>query len=135
MYETMWVSDQRKNLICVDSYQDGIPQGRFYDQEYGCIPFKSLSQFLLFMEQVLDHKHLPQAYTEHRTFACRPDLEYAEPATSIRRGSLATFDIKVMFRQNTSWQGSLHWREKSMEHSFRSVLEMVVLMDSALRGG
>ena len=46
--------------------------------------------------------------------------------------ALATFKVKVLFRQNASWQGKIEWIEENMETSFRSVLEFVKLIDSAL---
>ena len=51
------------------------------------------------------------------------------------RGELATFAVRIIFRQNASWQGSVVWLEGEREESFRSALELVLLMDSALRGG
>jgi len=51
----------------------------------------------------------------------------------VPRGAKATFELKILFRQHTSWQGTVVWREKKTEHSFRSVLELVLLLDSALR--
>ena len=43
-----------------------------------------------------------------------------------------TFEISVKFMQNSSWQGEIHWVEKSKKQNFRSALEMLKLMDEAL---
>ena len=51
-----------------------------------------------------------------------------------QRGEAATFALRILFRQNASWQGSITWLEGEAEQSFRSVLELILLMDSALRG-
>ena len=53
------------------------------------------------------------------------------PVMSNARGKKATFGVRVMFRQNASWQGTLCWLEKNREESFRSVLELMMLIDSA----
>ncbi|MBO5429734.1 MAG: hypothetical protein J6A10_07205 [Peptococcaceae bacterium] len=45
---------------------------------------------------------------------------------------LSTFKVKVLFRQGASCQGKVEWVEEGMETSFRSALELVKLMDSAL---
>ena len=58
--------------------------------------------------------------------------EEMRPAAS-RKGRLATFELKILFRQHASWQGTIVWKEGRQEQSFRSVLELVHLMDSALR--
>jgi len=47
----------------------------------------------------------------------------------------ATFEISVKFQQNSTWQGQILWAEKNMKQSFRSVLEMLRLMDEALAEG
>lgn len=47
-------------------------------------------------------------------------------------GKRATFALRVLFRQNASWQGSVTWLEGGQEESFRSVLELLMLMNSAL---
>ena len=49
------------------------------------------------------------------------------------RGTAATFELRILFRQHASWQGELLWLERSDRQSFRSVLELITLMDSALR--
>ncbi|MBR5319181.1 MAG: hypothetical protein IKU46_06265 [Peptococcaceae bacterium] len=46
--------------------------------------------------------------------------------------AIATFKVKVLFRQSASWQGKLIWIEGKQEIAFRSALELVKLMDSAL---
>jgi len=45
---------------------------------------------------------------------------------------VATFRLRVIFRQHTSWQGTLLWQDERQEESFRSVLELIHLIDSAL---
>ena len=50
-------------------------------------------------------------------------------------GSKCTFEISVKFRQNATWQGQILWAEKNLRQSFRSVLEMLKLMDEALTEG
>lgn len=49
-----------------------------------------------------------------------------------KAGEKATFIIQVQFRQNASWQGTITWAEKKKTMRYRSTLEMLKLMDSAL---
>ena len=49
--------------------------------------------------------------------------------------SQCTFEINVKFKQNASWQGQIFWTDKNMKQHFRSVLEMLKLMDEALTAG
>ena len=134
MVQKSWVQERNKTLICLDSYRDGIPEGRIYGSHFGAESFRSLSQFLIKMEELLDETQMPQSYTAKRTFPTITEpLDCTMPSLQLRRGLEATFEIQVIFRQHTSWQGTILWLEKKMEQSFRSVLELILLMDSALR--
>lgn len=48
-----------------------------------------------------------------------------------RSSSKATFVVKVLYRQNATWQGTVQWVEKNLERPFRSELELLQLMNSA----
>ncbi len=134
MVEQTWSGARMKTIICIDSYQDGVPVGRIYNPVFGVETFKSMSQFLLKMETMLDDAKMPQSSTTKRTFFNIADTLGADPSPSqSRRGELATFELRVIFRQHTSWQGVVTWLETQMEQSYRSVLELILLMDSALR--
>ena len=133
MIDQSWTRERSRTIVCLDSYQDGNPVGRIYDPLLGVESFKSLSQFLIKMEAMLDDAQMPQSYTAKRTFPTITEpMDSFAPPVHVRRGATATFEVQVLFRQHTSWQGVLVWREKNMEHSFRSVLELVFLMHSAL---
>ena len=55
---------------------------------------------------------------------------------SENRGSVApggaTFLVRVLFRQNASWQGSIQWLDGKASRPFRSLLEMILLINEAL---
>ena len=79
----------------------------------------------------------PQASVRSRRFgAGRKNAERASIAEELLpkpdQEAIATFAVKVLFRQGANWQGKLAWTEGNTEMAFRSVLEMVKLMDSAL---
>ena len=48
-----------------------------------------------------------------------------------QKGERASFLINVRFRQNSSWQGTLHWTNTNRVVHFRSALELIRLIDSA----
>jgi len=48
------------------------------------------------------------------------------------RSSKCTFEIKILNSQNATWQGHVHWIETDRKQYFRSVLELLTLMDEAL---
>ena len=49
-----------------------------------------------------------------------------------QRGKDSTFIIHVKYRQNASWQGEVTWVDKQKKEYFRSALELVRLIDSAM---
>lgn len=131
-----WSPEGRKTLVCVDSYRKGVPVGRLYRGYSEPDTFESFSQFLLKMEEELAIHPWPQADTTHRTFATLPDPpKPAAVCGTGYRGSAATFEVRILFRRNTSWQGLIKWMEPQQEQNFRSVLELILLMDSAMRSG
>lgn len=119
--------------ICVDEYIDGVMRGRFYHRSLeGGRTFHSIVQFLLETERMLDAAESPKAYAARRLFA-DPLTQPAESSDELcQTGKLATFAVRVIFRQNAGWQGSVTWLEGGQEQSFRSVLELLLLLDSAL---
>ena len=126
----------RATQVCVDSYHDGVLAGRLYNQAVSeALSFHSTVQFLLQMEDLLDQMQFPQPFHAVRSFGELPpkpsgqvSRDAAQPA-----GEKATFVLKVFFRQNTSWQGSITWTETGLDQNFRSALELLFLIDDALK--
>ena len=128
-----WGNAYRTTVVCVDGYDDRILRGRLYNPH---LPegtdFRSTMEFLLKMEELLDAMQFPQSFTVARCFSAPPPIASQAPDPQIREGRRGTFAIRVLFRQNASWQGSLTWLEEDREESFRSVLELLLLLHSAL---
>jgi len=62
--------------------------------------------------------------------------EIVQPDSWHDAGStIGTFEITVKFMQNSTWQGQIHWVEQDRRQSFRSALELLKLMDEALKEG
>lgn len=129
----IWGEEYRTTFVCVDSYEDGVLKGRFYNPYTGNgRSFESLMDFLLKAEQMLDEMEFPKAFAITRTFTTPPKRPDFAPDTHREPGKCATFALRILFRQNASWQGSVTWIENKQEQSFRSVLELVYLFDNAL---
>ncbi|MBE6955666.1 MAG: hypothetical protein E7449_07160 [Ruminococcaceae bacterium] len=120
-------------LIYLDRYDDGIPCGQiFHPQTEECLHFRGLTQLLLSMEQTMDLENLPQSFQSVRTFFPFVGTFSNNADAQPRVGKLATFALQILFRRNASWQGSISWLEGKQRQSFRSVLELVHLMNSAM---
>lgn len=128
-----WEKNGKKYVICIESYKNHVLQGGICTPDHGVDLFGSMTEFLLKMDALLDHEKEPQAYTRPRRFRASTQIQNVVHPVRNRRPCVATFELKVVFRQHSSWQGILVWREASQEAYFRSVLELVILLDSALR--
>ena len=85
------------------------------------------------MESMLDGMKFPQSFMENRVFQAPTEIKAETPLiSSQKRGTCGTFRLRVLFRQNTSWQGAVTWVEGAREETFRSALELLLLMDSAI---
>ena len=130
--------DMRTSVIRIYSYRDKNLQGTFYNLYYGEeIAFENLTRLLLLMEDMMDQMDCPQASVRSRRFGQTAKApERASIAEQLLprpdQEAIATFKVKVLFRQGASWQGRLSWTDAKTEVSFRSALEFVKLMDSAL---
>lgn len=134
MLHQPWRDMNRNYILAVDSYKDGVLKGRLYSPSRDMETFESLSQFLIKMETLLDALHAPESFTKVRSFsAAGRSGEMSHDPSPVQKGALATFELQIIFRQHTSWQGVIRWLGENAEHSFRSVLELILLMDSALQ--
>lgn len=121
-------------MLSIADYRDKCLSGTLYcpllDRSYA---FGNLMQLLLLMEALMDEANFPQRGVEQRAFrVTATDGVSRSPAEKAAKAPLATFTINVLFRQNASWQGSVIWNERKLESHFRSVLELITLMDEAL---
>ena len=134
MSAKMWGNGCRTTMICIDSYENGVPVGRFYNQ-YSAdgILFHGAIDLIKKMDTMLNQMGTPQSFSRVRAFTEKPVADMTDAAKKvIDKGKVATFRVKVMFRQHTSWQGSITWQEGKCEEAFRSVMELLLLIDSAI---
>ena len=123
----------RVTIVCVDDNREGILGGRIYNGgvEEGR-SFRCLTEFLQEMEDILSKAEFPKPFTAPRTFGKMSREAALLPGMDPKVGREATFVVRVLFRQNATWQGSVTWQEGRREQSFRSALELIFLMNSAL---
>lgn len=135
--------------ICVEEVSDRDCSGRIWHQYSRKAPeFRGTAELLRVMEELFDRWDFPQNSTVPRTFkstgtqgAVRKRGETARELDARelnarelqeKRGGRATFLVHVKYRQNATWQGEVIWAEKQQKQSFRSALELLKLIDSAL---
>jgi hypothetical protein len=133
MTERVQGAKYRLTMVCVDENRDGSFSGRLYNPYWPeGVGFTGVLDFLEKMEDLLDRMKLPQAFTARRTFGDPSRGGAVPPPEGGHQGKLATFRLQILFRQNASWQGMITWMEGRQEEDFRSVLELLLMMSSAL---
>lgn len=61
------------------------------------------------------------------------ELPFPADLPGAKREALASFRITVYFRQHSSWQGTALWIDHQELFTFRSALELLLFLDSALQ--
>lgn len=134
MQKRICTPEFRHTVVCVDAYDENILQGRLYHPDTDIpMEFRGLMKLILAMEELLKKLCRKDNEEEIHRFVTSTETGNHLPEPPRQSGKRATFLIRVLFRQNASWQGSILWMEGRTEQSFRSVLELALLMDSALR--
>lgn len=124
----------RTSLIKITSYADKQLRGTlcnpYFEHE---MRFDNAVQFLMLMEELLNSLGYPQKAMEARCFRSAAPCPVCEPLPGgADEAVLASFKLTVLFRQNASWQGQLIWLDRKCETQFRSVLELLMLIDNVL---
>jgi hypothetical protein len=102
--------------------------------------FLSLDELLFAMEDLFDALQYPMQTVKYRLFtnktsrAIKPKQVYMMEQSEISQMNTdkTTFIINVLYRQNATWQGNIHWVNQNQTMSFRSTNELIKLMESAL---
>lgn len=130
----MWGNGYRTTIVCVDTYDRNDVTGRLYNPYLtGGEEFHGLMDLIWKMEALLDGMRFPQPFTEDRSFReRRVTLSGMSAEVEMQKGNVGTFAIRILFRQNASWQGTVSWVEGKQEKNFRSALELLKSIDSAL---
>ena len=137
-------------LAEIVSYGPGLIRGSLHSQ-YLEAPFEFFSfvRMIEKMEVIFDSSGFPEKFLLPRTFNNTKRSKIMREAERFEAmndsvnptlneenvGKKCTFEIMVRFRQNATWQGQILWAEKNLKQNFRSVLEMLKLMDEALLEG
>lgn len=128
--------------VCFDHFMRGRESGRIY-HIYSQEPyfFRDIAQLIKAIDAHLDEVNYPQAAMVHRSFIDKKGNKTQERKVIMgrknelikeQRGGKATFVVHIRYRQHASWQGEVTWLEERQKVGFRSALELIKLIDSAL---
>ena len=128
--------------VCIDCAEAGECRGRlFHYYAAEAQIFRSRYELIMKVDALCDLLGYPQAAEQPRRFGRQKHSMGAKKEVKRlmskddlagQKGLMATFVVHVMHRQNATWQGTVVWAEKNKKASFRSALELIKLMDSAV---
>lgn len=95
--------------------------------------FLGIEQLLKWIDVIMKQPGFPESTVKYRSFKNGEKKMEKMPIEFItEHGDKATFVVSVMYCQNATWQGTVKWVEGGREENFRSLLELIKLMDSTL---
>ncbi len=133
-------------LIRIDNNKQGEMMGVLYNPylEKGS-KFVDVVEFTNRLDDMFDTLQFPQAAVAYRSFDSKrsakagaqekPKGKVDVPVPKndkLNAQDKDVFVVHVQFRQNATWQGTVQWAEQKEEKRFRSTLELLKIMDSAL---
>lgn len=128
MQDSVTRNDYYVSMVCVDSYEDSVMKGHF-----ACPYLEDSQSFTSFMDFVIKMECLMDVVSLPGNEAARCGFQWNLPDGMISSGKMATFSLTILFRQNNTWHGTITWLDTSKTQNFRSVLELIALLDSALK--
>lgn len=133
--------------LCVDQVDGNKIQGRVFSMRLAVpVAFGDLSDFILKMDAVMDAQNFPQSFQRKRAFkkagddGLKGDAKAAVEGTGMSEaeveaavGLVDTFTVRVVTRQNASWQGHVEIPDGA-PIPFDSALEMAAIVVGLLEG-
>lgn len=136
-------------VLCIDGRNRNYKvTGRIYHgYRLEAIEFNGMAEAILYMERFYDEMRYPFPGTTTRHFgnvgepvvipyktarSQRKKRSVSDSELLNHKGKKASFIVRVEQRQHSSWQGRVTWMERGETAVFRSVLELLKLLDQAM---
>lgn len=128
-------------VVCIHSYKPFTGE-IFHRYSEESVKIRSGCQICVEIDKLCDEIGYPISNVSMRSFGNQTEIprrNYREANRVMsfeklteKNGSQGTFMVHVQFRQNATWQGQVTWMEQKETQNFRSALELLKLIDSAL---
>ena len=127
-------------IWCVDSYKPELVSRLYHSYCNEAIEITNEVDLLVRMEELFNELNFPFPGNNERHFINKNSQIEREEMVKVMKdeemlsmhGDLGTFIIRVQHRQNSSWQGRITWVEQDKTLYFRSIWEMMKLIDEAM---
>lgn len=130
--------------VCINQTKEGLISGVVVGSRLRePMPFRDMNSLLLGMEYIMEMQNFPQAFQQSRTFTerittspyaaleesdCMPEQTVADAV-----GTLKTFELQVLSRASSTWQGKLFLPDQPEPQKFFSVLDLMYLIEQLMQ--
>lgn len=124
--------------ICIDFAGENMKGRALSPLQNEPVEYEGLHDLLLKMDRIFDAAGYPQAFQEKRSFGTRNVVSASyrgKPKTLTdsekiyeHYGNIATFDILVVSRRNTSWQGIVRKADEESSRRFQGEIELIQIL-------
>jgi hypothetical protein len=98
-------------------------------------PFSTTGEMVRIIQEDIRRNNFPQNAFEQRLWdkdGKRTRTVHLPPQEDAEeQDGIATFLVQVRYYQNATWQGLIQWLERKQTERFRSVLELLALIEEA----
>ncbi len=131
-------------VLCIDEFTDhGIFKGRLYHHFHdGPVAVGSFLDMTRRLEDLFDEMQFPRPGLKMRSFQQKQaapaqrekerEIIMSDKELLTQHGDLGTFIIRVQQRQSGTWQGRVTWADQNKTVHFRSILELIKLIESGI---
>ena len=107
-------------ILYVTHYKEGMLSGWLvHPRVESQIKVQSVPQLLFLLDNILLREDIPIDY-------------YAFEERELPDSTIATIRLQILFREHYTWQGCVVWEDRQLEAPFRSVLELIEILDEIL---
>jgi len=135
--------------IALLSYENGVICGHLHSPVLKkSIQFHNLTELILIMDQIMKDLNIPEYDERYHHVIIKNQLldveldyqelkqdnfeKYLNRSLMYPKKSKDIFMVKVMYRQNNTWQGKITWLRTNRVRFFRSELELANLIYSVI---
>ena len=116
--------DKSKSDLCGTIMHNSLPEMKY---------FSGIEQLLKWIDVIMKQPGFPESTVKYRSFKDgEKKMDKMPMEFTTEHGEKATFVVSVMYCQNATWQGTVKWLEGGRTEKFRSLLELIKLMDSTI---
>ena len=83
------------------------------------LKIQNVPQLLFALDEILSQEDVPVVY-------------HTAKDEMLPEDAIATIWLQILFREHHTWQGRVIWENQRMEAPFRSVLELIEILDEIL---